>query len=292
MLRPHVKRLTELPKLSRGFVPLLCAALVLPPVHAEAAPPKSQPAEAEDAAEDEAPPEDPNYERAVEAYRRGTELYNEAKFEEALEAFQEAATLYASPDFQFNIAKCYERLNKYEDAIRSYELYLRTAEDSGDRAVIEASITDLKRRIEERDAAAAEANKDPEPDPDTGPKKPPGRALVIAGGALLGVGAAVALGGGLGFGIPVSRDNAILGEVADGNPDRLTFAEADALADQARQNQTLELVMIGVGGALVLTGAVLLGVGMSKKKKANTARLQVAPTWGRTGAGLTLSGRF
>jgi tetratricopeptide (TPR) repeat protein len=292
MLRPHVKRLTELPKLSRGFVPLLCAALVLPPVRAEAAPPKSQPAPAEDAAEDEAPPEDPNYERAVEAYRRGTELYNEAKFEEALEAFQEAATLYASPDFQFNIAKCYERLNKYEDAIRSYELYLRTAEDSGDRAVIEASIADLKRRIEERDAAAAEANKDPEPDPDTGPKKPPGRALVIAGGALLGVGAAVALGGGLGFGIPVSRDNAILGEVADGNPDRLTFAEADALADQARQNQTLELVMIGVGGALVLTGAVLLGVGMSKKKKANTARLQVAPTWGRTGAGLTLSGRF
>jgi tetratricopeptide (TPR) repeat protein len=291
MLSAPVKRLTELPKLSlRGLASLLCAALVLPPVHAEAAPPKSQP-EAEPEAEDEAPPEDPNYERAVEAYRRGTELYNEAKFEEALEAFQEAATLYASPDFQFNIAKCYERLNKYEDAIRSYELYLRTAEDSGDRAVIEASIADLKRRIEERDAAEAEANKNPEP-VDTGPKKPPGRALVITGGALLGIGAAVALGGGLGFGIPVSSANGKLGDVAGGNPDGLTFAEADELANKAQMNQTLELVMIGVGGALVVTGAALLGVGMSKKKKANTARVQVAPSWGRTGAGLTLSGRF
>jgi hypothetical protein len=130
----------------------------------------------------------------------------------------------------------------------------------------------------------------PEPEPE--PSKPPGRALVLTGGVLLGVGAAVGLGGGLGFGIPVSRDNATLGEVLDGNPDALTFADADELANRAAMNQTLELMMIGVGGALVLTGAVLLGVGMSKKKQAKTARLQVAPTWGRTGAGLSLSGSF
>jgi tetratricopeptide (TPR) repeat protein len=282
MLAAPVKRLSTI------STSLLCSVLALAPVQVVAAPPKSEPAPSED----EAPPdEDPNYTRAVEAYRRGTELYNEAKFEDALAAFQEAATLYASPDFQFNIAKCYERLGKYEEAIRSYETYLRTAEDSGDTAVIEASIAYLQRRIEERDAAA-EKPPEVEPEPDTGPKKPPGRALVLTGGVLLGVGAAVALGGGLGFGIPVSRDNATLGEVLDGNPDGLTFAEADEIASGAKLNQTLELVMIGVGGALVVIGAALLGVGMAKNKKATTARLRVAPTWGRAGAGLSLSGNF
>lgn len=282
MLAAPVKRLITIP------VSLLCSALVLAPVQVTAAPPKqTEPPPSE---EEAAPEEDPNFQRAVEAYRRGTELYNAAKFDEALEAFQEAATLYASPDFQFNIAKCYERLNKYEEAIRSYELYLRTAEDTGDSAVVEASIADLKRRIEERDAAA-ENEPEPEPEP-TGPTKPPGRTLVLTGGVLLGVGAAVALVGGLAFGIPVSSKNATLGEVLDDNPDGLTFAEADKIADAARSSQTIELVMIGVGGALVLTGAVLLGVGMSKNKKAKTARLQVAPTWGRNGAGLSLSGSF
>jgi tetratricopeptide (TPR) repeat protein len=283
MLAAPVKRLTSIP------ISLLCSVLALAPAQVVAAPAKQpEPAPADDEA---SPDEDPNYTRAVEAYRRGTELYNAAKFEEALAAFQEAATLYASPDFQFNIAKCYERLGKYEEAILHYETYLRTADDSGDTAVIESSIADLQRRIEERDAAAQKPpDTGPEPEPE--PSKPPGRALVLTGGVLLGVGAAVGLGGGLGFGIPVSRDNATLGEVLDGNPDALTFADADELANRAAMNQTLELVMIGVGGALVLTGAVLLGVGMSKKKQAKTARLQVAPTWGRTGAGLSLSGSF
>jgi tetratricopeptide (TPR) repeat protein len=289
MLSPPVKRLTDIPQLSlRGLVPLLCVALALPPVRAEAAPPKSQPAPAE--GQDEPPPEDPNYERAVEAYRRGTELYNAAKFEEALEAFQEAATLYASADFQFNIAKCYERLGEYEQAIRSYETYLRTADDSSDRAVIEASIEDLKRRIAERDAAEQEPDPDPQPDPE--PKKPPGRALIITGGVLLGVGAAVALGGGLGFGLPVSSDNKRLGDVLDDNPDGLTFAEADAIADEAQQKQLGEIVFVAVGSAVLVTGVALLAVGLAKKKKATTARLQVAPSWGRSGVGLSLSGRF
>ncbi len=286
MLAPPVKRFKT------NLSPLLCGALALAPMQVGAAPPKSQP---EPSVEDEAPPDDPNYERAVEAYRRGTELYNEAKFEEALEAFQEAATLYASPDFQFNIAKCYERLGEYEQAIRSYQTYLRTAEDSSDRAVIEASIEDLERRLAERDAAAQkDPDPDPQPQPDAEAKKPPGKALIITGGVLIGVGAAVALGGGLGFGIPVSADNKRLGEVLDDNPDGLTFAEADAIADGARGKQIGEIAFVAAGSAVLVTGVALLAVGLAKKKKAagTTAQLQVAPSWGRSGVGLTLSGRF
>ncbi len=60
------------------------------------------------------------------------------------------------------------------------------------------------------------------------------------------------------------------------------------------RNQTIELVSIGVGGALAVTGAALLAVGLSKNKKAAgaAARLQLSPTWARTGAGLILRGDF
>lgn len=283
MLAPPVTRLTT------HFTLLLSGVLAFAPVQVTAAPPKDpEPAPAEDE-----PPDDPNYERAVEAYRRGTELYNAAKFEEALEAFQEAATLYASADFQFNIAKCYERLNLYEEAIRHYEIYLRTSEDGGDRAVIEASIADLERRIAERDAAAdKDPDPDPQPQPDDKPKKN-GRILIAVGGALLGGGAVFAIAGGLANGIPASGKNKELGDVLGSNPDGLTFAEADALADETRKLQTLMIVNVAIGSAIGITGAALLGAGLAKKKKAAaTARLQVAPTWGRSGVGLTLSGRF
>ena len=269
-------------------IPLLCAALLLGPAPASAAPAKDD----QDAPSDIK--SDPNFERAVEAYQRGTELYAEAKFEEALAAFQEAATLYASPDFQFNIAKCHERLGNYEEAIRSYEVYLRTAEDISDRALIENSIADLEKRIAERDAAAANANEKPEPEPEPEPEpgKPKGRPLIISGAAILGVGVAVGLGGGLGFGIPVASANSQLGDVLADNPERLTFQEADDLATRARSQQTLELVMIGVGGALAVTGAVLIGVGVAKNKKATSARVRVAPSWASSGAGLTVWGSF
>ncbi|PRQ06462.1 tetratricopeptide repeat protein [Enhygromyxa salina] len=276
-------------RLARIISPVLCGLLTLAPAIALAAPAK---AKSSPPAESEAPEAGPP-ERAVEAYRRGTELYNEANFEAALEAFQEAATLYASPDFQFNIAKCYERLGKLEEAVRHYQTYLRTADDSSDRAVVESTVEDLERRIE------AEKNRpdpEPEPEPEQAPEPVtnPGRALVITGGALLGVGVAVGLGGGLGFGIPVSRDNASLGDVRDGNPDRLTFAEADEIAIRASRNQTIERIMIGAGGALAITGVALLAVGLSKNKKAagSAARLSVSPMWGRTGGGLTLQGNF
>ncbi|KIG16550.1 Thiol-disulfide isomerase [Enhygromyxa salina] len=269
----------------------MCGLLTLAPAITFAAPAKaksSPPPEEEPAS---GPPE-----RAVEAYRRGTELYNDAKFEEALEAFQEAATLYASPDFQFNIAKCYERLGKLEEAVRHYQTYLRTAEDSGDRAVVESTVEDLERRIEEE---KNRPDPNPEPEPILEPEldENPGRKLVIAGGALLGVGVAVGLGGGLGFGIAVAGDNGKLGDVLNGNPERLTFAEADEIATRASRNQTLELVMIGAGGALAITGAALLAVGLSKNKKAKNAagpaaRLSVSPMWSRTGGGLTLQGSF
>ena len=284
---PTHLRLASLPALALGV------GLALAGVPAQAAPPASAPEPApmpDPGGEAQGDELDPAQERAREAYARGTQLYNEAKFSEALAAFQEAATLFASPDFQFNIAKCYERLGDFEEAVRHYEIYLRTTDDPSDRAVIEASIADLKRRI-------ADGELEPPPEVAPEPSKPPGRALIITGGALLGVGVGVGVAGGLAFGLMVSRDNTTLGGVLDGNPDKLTFAEAKTLADRARGNQTLEVVMVSVGGAVAITGVALLAVGLKQKKSGSApqttaASLRVAPTWSSTSAGLVLGGSF
>ena len=274
-------------KLPLQPIATLAACLALAPTPAWATQPAGEPAE-------QPTKQDDAQARARAAYQRGTKLYNEGKFEEALAAFQEAATRYASPDFQFNIAKCYERLGDHEEAIRHYEIYLRTAEDPPDRAVVENSIADLERRIAEEAEQEEEEEEDaPEPKPEPEPEAP-GRALIISGGVLLGVGAALGLGGGLGFGLQVSRDNATLGEVLDGNPGGLTFDDADAIADRARTNQTLEFVMVGLGGAVAITGVALLAAGMAKKNKSPgaAAKLRVAPSLARGGAGLIVQGSF
>lgn len=277
--------------------PLLCGLLALPSSTVLAAPGGGEVDDADEVAPADDPPLKDPAARAREAYERGTELYNAAKFEEALEAFEEAATLFASPDFQYNIARCYERLGKLEEAIHHYETYLRTADEPPDRAAIEASIAMMKQQLEDD----AQRPDDPEPerqDPNAG------RPLVIAGGVLIGVGVAAGLGGGLGFGIPVARDNQTLGRVVgEGNPDGLTFDEADAIADRARTNQTLEIVLAASGGAIAVVGVALLAVGMKKNKAARSAneaategapasRLQVAPYAGLDGAGLIVKGAF
>lgn len=234
--------------------------------------------------------------RAIEADARGSELYSAGKFAEALTAFEEAATLYASPEFQFNIARCYERLGAFEQAIHHYDLYLRTAEDPPDRAVIEDSIADLERRL--ADEARAEAKPAPEPVPaplPIEPTDPPGRGLSIAGASVLGIGAALGLGGGLGYGLHLNRDNRSVQAVLEGNPSGLTFAETEQLAARARRSRTISLALAGAGGALALTGAALLAVGMRRRAAARTrtsARLHLVPSGSPEGVGLILSGQF
>ena len=59
--------------------------------------------------------------------------------------------------------------------------------------------------------------------------------------------------------------------------------------DRGRTGNTLAYVGGAVGGALLVTGAVLLGIGL---KKRSTGTMAVAPWGGRRSAGVSLGGRF
>ena len=292
--------------LARITSAVLAWALVLAPrpslAEPGAEPPASEPGTGEPNEQDA------QVARAMDAYQRGTQNYNLAQYEAALADFTEAASLYASPDFQYNIGLCYEKLGKHEEAIRAFAAYLRAKPDAEDRPNVENRIHALEQALEQeaeqrrREAEAAEAARlaaasaEPEPAPvqpaDEPEPTPVGRPLIIAGAALIGLGAAVALGGGIGFGVAAGRRSRAIDEVqTGGNPEELTFGDTQQLEREGKRLEGLQIGMAAGGAVVAVTGAVLLALGLRKQQAAKT-QARLGPTLGRSGAGLVLTGRF
>ena len=270
----------------------------------------SVPARAEPAPETTAEVEQDPRTRAKAKLLRGTELYEQGKYEEALVEFQDASSLYASPDFQYNIGLCHERLGDYEAAVRAFETYLRNKPDASDAAAVRDRVRDLKERIELR-----KAQKDPPPETDPPEKDPPpegkdpppedtvpppddttdepdpnaGRGLLIGGGVMLGLGVTGAAAGGVALGVLAGRP---AGEVDDvlngGNPQERTLAETRDLADDADRLRTGQVIALAGGGLLATGGLVMMLVGLKQRREGKLARIQVMPTM----AGAVLRGRF
>lgn len=253
--------------------------------------------------------------QAMGAYHRGTDNFNAGKFEAALSDFKEAASLYASADFQYNIARCYEELEKHEEAVRAFQTYLKAKPDADDRASVENRIKLLEKLIEEkRKRREQEANQEPTVivqqvgEDKSAKRKKAARPLIISGAVIAGLGAATAIGGGLGFGLAAnSRSNDLDAVQTGGNPDNLTFAEATTVADEGKRLETFQIVTAAGGGGLAVVGIVLLSIGVvfnktpstkaagSGKDTAHNRRARrplLVPSLGQGRAGLSLVGRF
>jgi tetratricopeptide (TPR) repeat protein len=252
------------------------------------------------AGEDEADQEAIDTEaRAMKAYRDGQEAYDAGDYSEALQLFLDAQSLYPSPDFHYNIGKCHEALESYEQAAVSYKAYLRAYraaynDDPADKANIENKIDRLEKQVEaDKAAAEAAANKEPEVIIRTVPgedkPKPPGRALIITGGVLTGVGVGVVIAGAAVFGTQAANISGQLDDVYEnGNPERVTLEDARVLDSDGRAAELNQVLLISIGSAVAVTGVALLAVGLVKKKKGPT----ITPAIGPEGAGLVIRGRF
>lgn len=238
----------------------------------------------------------------MNTYNAGKEAYDRGEYSEALQLFLEAQSLYPSPVFHYNIGLCHEALESYEQAIISYEAYLRSyksafGEDPDDKVNTENKVERLNELIEARKAKEAKAAEDAKKptvivQPSDKPKKP-GQALIITGGVLAGIGAGVAAAGGAYFGNQASGFASQIDEIVEGgNPDRLTLAEAQQIDSQGTTAQTNQIVTIAIGGAVGVAGIALLAVGLVKKKKAKESKPQVVPVAGPEGAGIFIRGRF
>jgi len=238
--------------------------------------------------------DDDQLQRAMTAFSRGSDNYNRAMYQDALGDFLEAATLYASPDFQYNIGLCYEKLDKPEEAIAAFSTYLKTKKDVPDRANVEDRIRRLQAMVESGQKPSDIDKGTPTDTPPPPPEKKTGRGLVIGGAVLACVGAALALGGGLGLGLAAKRRSDDLDEVqTGGNPGDLTFGGASDLEDEGKRLELGQIITVAVGGAIVIGGVAMLAIGLARGKKAKAGKSAIlTPSLGRTAIGVSLTGRF
>jgi hypothetical protein len=106
--------------------------------------------------------------------------------------------------------------------------------------------------------------------------------------ALVGGGAAVAVAGGVLWGVGVSQAHDARSQPAT-NPAQL--ASATSKYDSARTLYAVGIAGVAVGGAAAVVGAVLLTTGRGKSAPA-TGRVSASPWVASSGAGLQLGGTW
>jgi tetratricopeptide (TPR) repeat protein len=291
-------RASNIASLSATFMAFFMTVASLPV--ALAAPP----AKSASPSEDEAPPPDTEA-RAMQAYNDGKAAYDAGKYKEALTLFLDAQSLYPSPVFHYNIALCHESLGNLDQAVISYEAYLRSYknafnEDPEDKVNTENKIERLNKQLE---LEKAEADKPDEPVqpvqpvmvPPPADDKPsnPGRGLIITGGVLTGVGVVAAVVGGAVYGAQATNVSGQLDNVyLAGNPERVTLEQARALDEDGRAAEFNQILLVSLGGAIAVVGVALLATGIAKRNKSASPSASLVPVAGPSSAGLVVHGRF
>jgi len=101
--------------------------------------------------------------------------YRLARFPEALDGYTRAYELYPVPALLFNIAQCHRNLKDYDKAIFFFEGYLRDAPTATNRALVEDLIRESRAELAKAPPAAPPARA-VEPAP-VAPPPPPVRVL-------------------------------------------------------------------------------------------------------------------
>jgi tetratricopeptide (TPR) repeat protein len=251
--------------------------------------------------------EDPVVTKARIHLRAGISDYDEGRYAEAAVQMERAYALAPLPELKYNLAQCYERLDRLDDAAQAYDAYLAGSKEVPDRVAVQKRIANLR----ERARAEAEGRRNL-------PVKieekvvwktvvvyrevppPPGRAARGAAYGLVVLGAG-GIAAGIAFAVLTTQaSNQVQGGGSVANPPAFD-GELRARQDAAR------LYPIGTGlgfgvGALAVGGAIGL-ILVSKKidrevaHQRELARLpRVAPYYlsqaGVTTAGLLVDGRF
>jgi tetratricopeptide (TPR) repeat protein len=91
--------------------------------------------------------EDPDTEIARRHYSQGLALYEAARYREAVVEFEAARKLRPSHAFDFNIARCYDRLEEPAAAIEAYQRYLAAPVPPEDAEEVRQRIEVLRQRL-------------------------------------------------------------------------------------------------------------------------------------------------
>lgn len=210
-------------------------------------------------------------------FEAGRQAYAEERYEEALELFERAYVRAPLPELLFNVGLLHQRLGHDRAALEAFQEYLQLAEEGAERGEVERRIRVLQLRLSESQAppAEAEAAEPTAPEPtDVATPAVPARAQPEIAWPLLAGGAALVVGGAVAVGFGASERAAVEGSSGGA----LQWTEAvDRLA---------------VADALVVAGAIGLGVGAALGLAAIPFFQGESVTVSLRGPGLEIGGAF
>jgi tetratricopeptide (TPR) repeat protein len=92
--------------------------------------------------------EDPDTEIAKRHFAAGAALYDRGLYKDAIVEFSAARDVKPAPAFDFNIARCYDRLERTREAVEWYERYIATNPPEGGDGGARERLALLKTRVD------------------------------------------------------------------------------------------------------------------------------------------------
>jgi tetratricopeptide (TPR) repeat protein len=202
---------------------------------------------------------------------RGRQLQRDGKFADAIEAYKAAYVLAPSPGLLFNLAQAYRLNGNCEDAVWLYRRLLATDPREDLRALANEHLEKLSackhdgmqadfavqssaKRTAQAEVPTSSFDTDPNhpetPDDEGHSKRRLGAYLMIGGSLSLVVATIFAIDGQL-----------AANEVADAYASGVVHPDLQGLDDRGHRDDTITAVAGITGGAVLITGAVLYGLG-------------------------------
>ena len=234
--------------------------------------------------------------RIAELNETGARAYAERNYRAAIEKFVEAYAIDHDPNLLFNIARCYEKLGDLGAAIEKYEAFVAApGADTEGRIKAKNSLIEL-RQLRNQGGTGPSGASGAEP-------APPANDTVAAadGGSprlwpwvTLGAGVVATGVGATFYALGVKDHNQVTSASGYGDPSvvyPMTRDQAQSYVDSGTTKKLIGGIGLGVGGALIVTSAVLFVTGKSASSApAEAAKLTLAPSAQGLYAGY--SGRF
>lgn len=223
-----------------------------------------------------APADDP-VDIAKRHFRSGSILYDAQDYDGALREFTAAQKAKPMPGFSYNIARCHDRLDHYDEAADAYARYLEEEPNAADAGTIQARIEVLRKKAEAAGVVKKAA----------GPAAPTERerkrdllvAASVGGGAVLLIAAGAALAGS------VKPELDELNKTCPYPCPEEKWGGLKARADAG-------YAMLALGSAALVADGVLWALFFRRHGLPGARKVTLLPTGGPDGVGLAAAGAF
>jgi len=222
-------------------------------------------------------------------FERGSTLYDLQQFPEAAREYELAYEAKNDPALLFNIGQAYRYAGNYAKAIGAFKAFQRRMPNASNHNEVEARLAEMQKMLDEQKRTqdrppggiiepAKPTVVEPAPEPpkvvapivvvEPPPQQRPrsNKPLLYGGIAVLAIGvAAIAAGGGLYAGALSAAD-----EIGHPKPGTMFSSSTQ---DRMKTFEGASYAMFGVGAAAVITGAVLVAIGVKRGKASQQASI-------------------